>query len=90
MQRMLMKIAHHEDMVRAKPIAQIPDEHGRSPDVPQHLGLSDCWLSQDVLLLQHPSYTAHCLPFPWGQLWSHCISKLRQTHAMRVRMAWFL
>lgn len=63
-----MKIAHHEDMARAKPIAQIADEHGRSPDVPQHLGLSDCWLSQDVLLLQHPTYTAHYLPFPWGQL----------------------
>lgn len=68
MQRMLMKIAHHKDTARAKPIAQIPDEHGMSPDVPQHLRLSDCWLSQDVLLLQHPAYTAYCLPFPEGQL----------------------
>lgn len=64
MQRMLMIIAHHQDMVRAKPIAQIPDEHGMSPDVSQHLRLSDCWLSQDVLFLQHPTYTAYCLPFP--------------------------
>lgn len=49
--------------LRTKPIAQIPDEHGRSPDVSQYLRLSDCWLSQDVPLLQHPTSTAYCLPF---------------------------
>lgn len=27
------KLAHHEDTVRAKSIAEIPDEHGMSPDV---------------------------------------------------------
>lgn len=64
MQKMLLKIAHHKDKVRAKPIAQIPDEQGMSPDVPQHLGLSDCWLFQDVPLLQHLTNTASCLPFP--------------------------
>lgn len=58
MPRMLMKTAHHRDTVKAKPIAQIPDEHTMSPGVSQYLRLSHCWLSQDVLLLQHPPHTA--------------------------------
>lgn len=68
----------------------------------QYLRLSDRWLSQEVLLHQHPRYTAYCLPFHSGTA-GLLISgtavfalriKLRQTDATRsaegVKMAWFL
>lgn len=54
----------------------IPDE----PWCSQHLGLSLLPVP-GCPLLQHPTNTAACLPFPWGQLWSHCIIRLRQTGA---------
>lgn len=54
----------------------IPDE----PWCSQHLGLSLLPVP-GCPLLQHPTNTAACLPFPWGQLWSHCIIRLRQAGA---------
>lgn len=73
MQRMLMKIAHHKDMVRAKPIAQFPDEHGMSPDVSQHQ-IAGYPTPEAIRLLAIPACALpaaphrHCLlpPLPLG------------------------